>query len=289
MSQKLRQAAPALQRAKNSSSLTDTMMESHDRTKVWVLVALCLFLVIGGYFVTNWLISPRPVFRGAAPDQPEVPLLAPVAQPAIQEYKEIAQYTQGKPLPESPSYDVYFDARDPDEHVRGNPNTPVRMVEYAGLSSVYTQVIQEQLVSFLEQNKDRMHWVFRNYPKTDNSNDYRSALAAECLNAQLGNDVYWRYLDTLLYSIGSQYPLNDLLTKAGSLGADTAALQTCIENKEFMNHILDDKRTANIDSKIFVQPAFVFYNLKSHEMRIVEGINTMEYMQAVLDEVAKVR
>lgn len=259
----------------------------YGRTRTWIAIALGVLLLIVGYLVVSWLVAPALEFRGAAPDQPEVPLIAPVAQPTIAKFDEIAQYTEGKPLPAEPNANVYLGSTDADKHVRGDPATRVTMVEYAGLASTYTQVIHEELITFLEHNKDRMHWVFRHYPKTKNENDYRSSSAAECLYAQLGDAIFWRYVDALLYNIGSTLPIDLLVAEGGKLGADESALRACIEGKEYMDDILGDKGKAQVESKIFVAPAFVFHNRRTGALRIVEGINTIDYMQAVLDDLTR--
>ncbi|MDD5103659.1 MAG: hypothetical protein PHX93_04625 [Candidatus Peribacteraceae bacterium] len=111
---------------------------------------------------------------------------------------------------------------------------------------------------FYEKNKDSMHWIFRHCPGANNENDYRSGMVTECVTRQLGNDAFWAYLDLPMKQTGSPLPLNALLPAGSAVGAETAKLQT-----------------------------FVFLNYKTRSMRIVEGINTMEYMQAVPDDVSQ--
>jgi protein-disulfide isomerase len=263
------------------------MLESQDRTKVWFVVALCLLILIGGYFFASWLIGPKEVFRGAAPEQPPVPLIAPAAQPPLKKYEDIAQYTGTKPLPAEPSPLVFLTRVEPDEHILGNPQTPVVVVEYAALTSLYTQLFHPKMHEFLERNGDRMHWVFRHYPGTSNENDYRSGMATECIAEQLGNDGFWAYLDLLMKERGNTLPLDLLLSHGAKVGADTERLQSCIEGRGLYDLVLDDKAAAQTDSKIYVAPSFVFLNNETQSMRIVEGLNTVEYMQAVLEEVAK--
>lgn len=263
-------------------------MEAQDRTKVWFIVALCLLLLIGGYFFAEWLIGPREPFRGAAPEQPPVPLIAPVAHPPLKKYEDIAQYTDGKPLPTEPSPFLFLTEVESDEHIRGDRGTTVTVMEYAALSSLYTQVFHRQMQKLFEANSDRIHWVFRHYPSYNNENDYRSGIATECIAEQLGNDGFWKYLDLLMSTPGSTLPLDLLLTRGREVGADDALLQACIEERGVhYDRMIDDKRYAQTDTEIYVAPSFVFLNNQTQSMRIVEGINTIEYMQAVLDDVSR--
>ncbi|MFH1444750.1 MAG: thioredoxin domain-containing protein [Candidatus Peregrinibacteria bacterium] len=263
------------------------MMESQDRTKVWFIVALCLLLLVGGYFFAEWLMGGREQFRGAAPEQPPVPLIAPIAQPPLKKYEDIAQYTGGKPLPVEPSPFLFLTDVEMDEHILGDPQTKIAVVEYAALTSIYTQLFHLKMREFLEKNSDRIHWIFRHYPASSNENDYRSGMATECVAEQLGNDAFWSYLDLIMQERGSQLPLDLLVSRGGQVGVDESRLRTCIEGRELYDLVLDDKTYAETDTQVYVSPSFVFLNNETRSMRIVEGINTMEYMQAVLDDVAK--
>ncbi|OIO54893.1 hypothetical protein AUJ46_02170 [Candidatus Peregrinibacteria bacterium CG1_02_54_53] len=263
------------------------MMESQDRSKVWFIVALCLLTLVGGYFFAEWLIGGREQFRGAAPEQPPVPLIAPIAQPPLKEYEDIAQYTGGKPLPTEPDLLLFLTDVESDEHILGDTRTKITVVEYAALTSLYTQLIHQKMHEFFDANSDRIHWVFRHYPATNNENDYRSGIATECVAEQLGNDAFWSYLDLLMKERGSLLPFDLLVSRGGQVGADETQLRTCIEARELYDLVIDDKRYAEVDTQIYVSPSFVFLNNETQSMRIVEGINTLEYMQAVLDDVAK--
>lgn len=263
------------------------MMESQDRTKVWFIVTLCLLVLVGGYFFANWLIGGQPTFHGASPEQPPVPLIAPAAQPTLKKFEDVAQYTGDKPLPVEPSPYVFLTNVESDEHILGDRQTKITVVEYAALTSLYTQLVHIKMREFYEKNKDRMHWVFRHYPGTNNESDYQAGMAAECVAQQLGNDAFWSYLDLLMKQIGSSLPLNTLLSAGTTVGADTAKLQTCIEQRQLYDLVLDDKASAEADAQVYVSPSFVFLNNDMQSMRIVEGLNTLEYMQAVLDDVSK--
>lgn len=260
------------------------MLEAQERSKTWFIVALCLLVLVGGYFFAEWLIGGREVFRGAAPNQPPVPLIAPVAEPSIKKYEEIAQYTGGKPLPSAPGPGIFLTPLVYDEHLRGDAKTAVTMVEYAPLTNKYARVLHTALKKFFEANQDRMHWVFRHYPGTDNEDDYRAGIATECVAQQLGNDAFWSYLDLLMAENGT-LPLQILLSRGTEVGADSTLLQSCIEKRDLYSLVIDDKESAQVDSQVYVTPTFVFRNRRTNRTRIVEGINTVEYLQAVLDDV----
>ncbi len=263
------------------------MMESQGRTKVWFIVALCLLVLVGGYFFAEWLMGGRERFRGAAPDQPPVPLIAPVAYPVIEDLEEVAQYTQDKPLPVEADYSLYLPETTHPEHTRGNISNDIILVEYAGITSLYTQIVHSRLIDFVEKNGDRLYWIFRHYPGDRNEADFRAGQATECITEQLGNDAFWLFLDVLLEERNSAMTVDYLVSKGTQVGADESILRACIEEEQLYDYVLLDERTAVTEAGIYVAPSFIFLNRRTNSMRIIEGINKMEYMQAVLDDVAK--
>lgn len=256
-------------------------MESQERTKVWLIVALCLLVLLGGYFFADWLIG-RETFRGAAPVQPPVPLIAPVATPDIQKFDEVAEFTEGKPLPSMPEATVRLVPVAADEHLRGANNATVSIIEYAAITDTYARLSHAELIAFFERNADRAHWIFRHYPENENDLDYLAAQASECVALQLGNEAFWQYLDRVM----SGKSVNDkrLYADGAKVGADVAQLQTCVTENQTKQQVIADKYLAQVESELFVSPSFIFRNNVNGKLRIVEGINTMEYMQDVLDQ-----
>lgn len=262
-------------------------MESQDRTKVWFIVALCLLLLVGGYFFAEWLIGGSEKFRGAAPDQPPVPLIAPVAHPELKKFEDVARYTGEKPLPTEADPFLFLPEIEHLEHIRGDENTDIMMVEYAGLSSLYTQLVHSRLKDFLEKNSDRMYWTFRHYPGDRSEKDFRAGQATECLDQQLGNDAFWTYLDLILAERNTAMTTDNLVSMGAQVGANEDLLRSCIDEEQLYDYVLIDASMAESDAGIYVAPSFIFFNKRTNSMRIVEGLNTMDYMQAVLDDVAK--
>ena len=257
------------------------MLESQERTKVWLIVALCLLVLLGGYFFADWLIG-REVFRGAAPVQPPEPLIAPVAQPSLMKFEEIAEYTEGKPLPSQPPPTTRMAAITADEHLRGVNNATVSIIEYAAISDSYARLIHPELIAFFERNAGRAHWIFRQYPDQDSSLDYLAAQATECVARELGNDLFWQYLDRIMAEKTIHEKL--LYADGGKIGADIKLLQSCVQEEQMKKDVIADKYKAQVESNIFLTPTFIFRNNVNGKLRIVEGINTMEYMQDVLDQ-----
>jgi len=260
------------------------MLDSAQRTRVWFTVALCLLLIIAGYFFAEWLLPTSEPLHPTASDDFPVPTLAPVVAPTIKDANDIAQYTEDKPLPVKPDPTVFLRDEGQNHLLRGSADAPVSLVEYANFSGSYGRVMHGILQKLFEANAATMNWKFRHYPASNNALDLVAGQGVECLVQQLGEDTGWRYIDRLYAQELTEALVYSI---AGDLGVDAEKFRTCIEKKELMDIVLKDKFYAQADAKIFVVPSSVFINNRVSNMRVVEGLNTLEYMQAVLVDVSK--
>ena len=254
------------------------------RTRVWFLVALSLIVVIGGYFLIQWYQGGGGGIETIAPSESNS-LGAPVINPPLQKYEEIAQYTKGKPVPPPLGAERFMRPKDKEGfHVRGDANASVTLIEYAGFSSSYAKLLHPKLIEFLEANKETMNWGFRHFPNGKLTIDYTAAQATECVAEQLGDDGFWRYVDVLM----AEKSLSDKVVYADvrRVGGDASKVQQCVESKKFRAFVSLYKRHAQTEVQIRISPSFVFMNNKSKQVLVVEGINTVEYLQQVLDKVA---
>ena len=240
-------------------------------------------LIIGGIvilaIILYFFFKPAPVPL----EEPGRPIGAPALSPKIETIDELDQYTGGKPMPP-----VIISGENEDgivvnftalvEHVRGNPLTPITLIEYADLGSPYASIIHPYLKEFVEKNKEKVHWAFRHFPDSD---DYFINQASECVFLQLDDRKFWEFVDQLFQQKNPTRPI--LTTMAVGLGVNVEEFNECLDSDRTYNYILLDKQDAVIHEGIHVTPSFIFLNNNTGEVRILDGINTMDYMQAVLD------
>ena len=131
--------------------------------------------------------------------------------------------------------------RMPDEtdHVRGNPNAPIAIVEFSDLECPFCARIHPTLQRIVEKNED-VKWVFRHFPlSTIHSRALSAAVASECI-AKLGtNDHFWAFTDEAL---ANQRLLEDAWyhEKALSFGIDADAFANCVNDKSVVADIQTD-------------------------------------------------
>jgi len=232
---------------------------------LWILLVLILLGGIAAYVYFFFLRPPGPL--------PPPPVEAPTME-------DIEEQTAGRPVPE-PETERTLTAFDDEEHIRGNPDATLSIVEYADFENIYAALMHPELLKYVEENRD-VNWVFRHYPLDARELDWPGAVASECVHRQLGNDGFWAYVD-MVYD-RTLFFEEDVVEFAVEVGADEARLRECIETDETLASVVDDKYFAQIYGSIYMVPSFLFINNRTGELRYVEGADTMDFVKRVVEE-----
>ncbi len=84
------------------------------------------------------------------------------------------------------------------DHIRGNPNAPIMIVEYSDFDCPFCKNFHETMNKIMaEYGKDgKVAWVFRQYPISGlHPNSPKVAAASECVAKLGGNDAFWKFSD----------------------------------------------------------------------------------------------
>jgi len=142
---------------------------------------------------------------------------------------------QGKPV------DIKIN---PDDHVLGNKDAKVTIVEYADFrcpfcERFYTQTEKQLVTDYV--NTGKVRFIFRSFAFLGSQSTWASE-AAECAAEQ---GKYWEYYNWLF---SNQAPESDLnyyskvnLTKyAGTVGLNTAQFASCLNSDKYAKRVADD-------------------------------------------------
>jgi protein-disulfide isomerase len=118
---------------------------------------------------------------------------------------------------------------DSSDHILGNPNAPVMIVEYADFDCTFCADLSGTLRRIVATSGARgeVAWVFRQFPLTElHPNAHAHARASECVAKTAGNEAFWRFAD-LLFANQPVEPARygALASQAGV--TDTDAFATC--------------------------------------------------------------
>jgi protein-disulfide isomerase len=143
-----------------------------------------------------------------------------------------------------------------DDHILGNPNAPVKIVEYSDPSCPFCKIFNPTMVQIMDTygKNGQVAWVYRSFPldkpgtagegKILHPNAGHEAQALECAASLGGNDIFWAY-EKKLYettpSVTGATP-NGLDQKqlpviAAQVGLDKAAFTTCLDSGKMKDKV----------------------------------------------------
>ncbi len=136
-----------------------------------------------------------------------------------------------------------------DDHIRGNPNAPVKIVEYSDTECPFCKrfhVTMNQVMN--EYGKDgKVAWVYRHFPIDQLHPEARKqSEATECANELGGNDKFWEYLDRVYEVTPSNngLRLTELPKIAEFVGLDVVKFNACLESGKYAAHVESDYQDA---------------------------------------------
>lgn len=135
------------------------------------------------------------------------------------------------------------------DHIRGNPDAPVKIVEYSDTECPFCKRFHTTMQEVMnEYGKDgKVAWVYRHFPLDQlHSKARKEAVALECANEQGGNDKFWSYADRLYEITPANNGLDpaELPKIAQYVGLDVAKFNTCLGSTKYDQHIEDEVQNA---------------------------------------------
>ena len=122
------------------------------------------------------------------------------------------------------------------DHIRGNVNAPITIVEYSDLECPFCKRFHETMKQALAEYGDKVRWVYKHFPldqihpKAD-----KEAEATECAGEQGGNEVFWAYVDRVFELTPSNNGLDPALLPgiAQDLGLDKGKFESCLASGKY--------------------------------------------------------
>ncbi|MEK7649686.1 MAG: thioredoxin domain-containing protein [Patescibacteria group bacterium] len=136
-----------------------------------------------------------------------------------------------------------------DDHLRGNPDAAVKIVEYSDLECPFCKTFHKTMLQVMDEygNDGRVAWVYRHLPLDQiHPKARKEAEASECAAKLGGNDAFWQYIDKIFEITPANNGLDHALLPqiAQDLGLDRAAFEACLSGGEFAQKISDQMQDA---------------------------------------------
>lgn len=126
------------------------------------------------------------------------------------------------------------------DHIRGNKNAKITLIEYADFECPYCKQFHGTMKQVMDKYGDRVRWVFRQYPlQTLHSQAWAEASASECAGEQ---GKFWQFADIIFSKTNSNDGLD--LTKmqeyAVEAGVDASTFNACYKQEKYADKIEED-------------------------------------------------
>jgi len=134
---------------------------------------------------------------------------------------------------------------DEDDHIRGNPNAPIIIVEYSDYDCPFCKSYHETMNAIMSEygTVGKVAWVYRHFPIEQlHPNAQGIALASECVADLGGNDAFWKFSDLVFgeREINAQTNVTKLGAYAVQSGVDETAFNTCVDEQRFDGKVQED-------------------------------------------------
>jgi len=131
------------------------------------------------------------------------------------------------------------------DHILGNPNASVKIIEYSDLTCKYCKDFDNTMRQIIKKYgaSGNVAWVFREFPLTEiHPNTMRFTIAAECVAKTAGETAFWNFLKIIFANQPAD--TKNLGQYAKESGANPDAVATCIISGSVNKKINADRKNA---------------------------------------------
>ena len=156
------------------------------------------------------------------------------------------------PTAPTPSAKVDIEIKDTD-HIRGDKNAPVTIVEYSDFQCPYCAKFHKTLNQVMKNYKGEVNWVYRHFPLDFHEYARSAAEASECAADQ---NKFWEYNDALFKN---QADIDEeIFAKlAKDLKLDVGKFNKCLDSGKYTDKVESDYQSG-VDIEVAGTPgAFI--------------------------------
>lgn len=141
--------------------------------------------------------------------------------------------------------DISYASVTTDDHIRGNINASVKIVDYSDFECPFCKRHHETLKSLITSyEENELAWVYRHFPLVQlHEKAIPEAVASECVARQVGAEGFWKFSDRIYTETpsGDGLDLSLLPSFAEDAGVtDLDAFLACLESEEALAAVNDD-------------------------------------------------
>ncbi len=134
---------------------------------------------------------------------------------------------------ENQAFQTNFRPVSVEDHIRGDINAPVKIIEYSDTECPFCKMFHFTLKQIVNDYQDKVVWVYRHFPLDSlHPKARKEAEATECAAELGGNEKFWAYLDRLFEITPSNngLDLEELPKIAEYVGLDVDKFNECLNS-----------------------------------------------------------
>jgi len=173
-----------------------------------------------------------------------------------------------------------------DDHIRGNQNADITLVEYSDFQCPYCIKYHLSVKELIEKNGSEVRWIYRHFPLPIHP---FARAAAEAVEAAGKQNKFWEYADKLSENSqpdGTGLKEDDLIQYAGDLGLNLDIFNKDRQEPSVIGRVEKEATEAQNDLGIQGTPASYLIS-KSGKIEPISGYLTYDQLKAKVDEAKK--
>lgn len=172
------------------------------------------------------------------------------------------------------------------DHILGNPDAKVVVVEYSDTECPFCKVFHPTLQRIMnEYGKDgKVAWVYRHYPLPFHTKSPHEAEATECAAKLGGNKMFWSYLGKVfdITPANNQLDPAELPKIAKKLGLDETAFNNCLSGDTLKPVIQKDIESGGRAGLQGTPYSIILVNKK--KVDIINGAQPYEVVKSQIEQ-----
>ena len=175
------------------------------------------------------------------------------------------------------------------DHVRGDPDAPITVIEYSDFECPFCKRHHPTLVQLMDVYKGKVNWVYRHFPLSFHANAQKEAEASECVASLNGNDAFWKFTDLLVERTqagGNGFALDKLPALAKEVGVNEGKFKECLDGGK-MEQVVKDQMNEGVNAGVQGTPANFIVDNVNKVTKEVSGAVPLTSFQATIDAMLK--
>lgn len=181
------------------------------------------------------------------------------------------------------------------DHVLGNPNAPVKVIEFSDLECPFCKNFQATMHQVIRTFGDQVAWIYRHFPldKPDpygrvlHSKAGKEAQAAECAAKLGGNEKFWAFIDKIFEVTPSNdgLDLSKLPSYASQVGLNQDDFKSCLD-ADYGKDVVENQYQDGLKAGAGGTPYSVVINNRGKKF-VVNGALPFDQVSAIINAALK--